>query len=85
MFSLFESLDVLGDRLGLLVAKPSDALVVRGLAPRLTFSYVLHELTYFQRCTFECGGLDCRFAFSIRAVATCTLALVEGRPVTRCP
>src|SRR5580700_3184755 len=85
MFSLVESLDVLSDHLRLLVANPSDALVVRRLAPRLAFSYVLHDLTYFHCCSFQSGGLDCRFAFTISPVATRTLGLVERRPVTRCP
>src|ERR1700746_4038628 len=82
--NLLESLDVLRNRLGLLFTQSSHALVARCLAPGLAFGYVLRQFIYLQICSLERGGLHRRFAFTIRAVATCTLFLVESCPILCC-
>jgi hypothetical protein len=84
-FNLLESLDPLRNRLGLIVTKPGDALVVWCLTPRLAFGYVIRDLICFEACSLQRRGLHRRLSFCAGAVAPRTLFLVKRRSIIRSP
>ena len=70
---LLESLDVVGNRFGLVLTNSRDAFVVWRLARGFSFGYMFHNLARIQTCGLEGWRLYCCFAFATRTVAACAL------------